>query len=146
VLVCWRINNVTCLTAIICELFFTRCRHTKWSILSGPAIYELLGLLRPLGPFISTSRTHTHSLLQGIKNICEEGFALVFSAVGYLHCTEIMNNNIQRRRSNVGLMTSSLVQGSLVWIFLCDVFPSETAQLSGWHMCTICRGICKTEI
>lgn len=54
--VCWRINNVTCLTAIICELFFTRCRHTKWSILSAPAIYELLGLLRPLGPFISTSR------------------------------------------------------------------------------------------
>lgn len=45
-----------------------------------------------------------------------------------------MNNNIQRRRSNVGLMTSSLVQEFVGMDFPC---PRSSAQLSDWHMCTI---------
>lgn len=54
-----------------------------------------------------------------------------------------MNNNIQRRRSNVGLMTSSLVQKFVgIWIFLCGNIPSETAQLSDWHMGTFIYFFC----
>lgn len=52
-------------------------------------IYELAGLVGPLAALI---------------------WSYLIESLLYLHCTKIMNNNIQRRRSNVGLMTSSLLQ------------------------------------